>query len=37
MIDPATQKIISQYGIAQYGQELFFPDFGKSESQLGSQ
>ena len=37
MIDPATQKIISQYGITQYGQELFFPDFGKSESQLGSQ
>jgi len=37
MIDPATQKIIAQYGIAQYGQELFFPDFGKSESQLGSQ
>jgi len=37
MIDPATQKIISQYGIVQYGQELFFPDFGKSESQLGSQ
>jgi tungstate transport system substrate-binding protein len=37
MIDINTQKLIAQYGIAQYGQELFFPDFGKSESQLGSQ
>jgi len=37
MIDTDTQKIISQYGIAQYGQELFFPDFGKTEAQLGSQ
>jgi tungstate transport system substrate-binding protein len=37
MVDPDTQKIIAQYGIAQYGQELFFPDFGKTEAQLGSQ
>jgi tungstate transport system substrate-binding protein len=37
MIDTETQKIIAQYGIAQYGQQLFFPDFGKSEEQLGSQ
>jgi len=37
MVAPATQKIISQYGISQYGQELFFPDAGKTEAQLGSQ
>lgn len=37
MVAPATQKLIAQYGIAQYGQELFFPDFGKNESDLGSQ
>ena len=37
MVDAATQKIIAQYGIAQYGQQLFFPDFGKTEAQLGSQ
>jgi tungstate transport system substrate-binding protein len=37
MVSPATQKLISQYGISQYGQELFFPDAGKTEAQLGSQ
>jgi len=37
MVAPATQKLIAQYGIAQYGQELFFPDYGKNESDLGSQ
>lgn len=37
MVAPATQAIIAQYGISQYGQELFFPDAGKTEAQLGSQ
>ncbi len=37
MVSPATQKVISQYGITQYGQALFFPDAGKTEAQLGSQ
>ncbi len=37
MVAPATQKLIAQYGISQYGQELFFPDVGKTEAQLGSQ
>jgi tungstate transport system substrate-binding protein len=37
MVDPATQAIIGQYGLAQYGQALFFPDAGKTEAQLGSQ
>jgi tungstate transport system substrate-binding protein len=37
MVDPATQTLIGQYGVAQYGQPLFFPDAGKTEAQLGSQ
>ncbi len=37
MVDPATQTLISQYGVAQYGSPLFFPDAGKTEAQLGSQ
>ena len=37
MVDPATQTINRQYGMAQYGQALFFPDAGKTEAQLGSQ
>jgi tungstate transport system substrate-binding protein len=37
MVDPATQTLIGQYGVAQYGQPLFFPDADKTEAQLGSQ
>ena len=37
MVDPATQSEIAKYGIAQYGQPLFFPDAGKTEASLGSQ
>lgn len=37
MIDAATQTLIGQYGVAQYGQPLFFPDADKTEAQLGSQ
>lgn len=35
MISPDTQKLIGQFGIAQYGQQLFFPDYGKTEAQVG--
>jgi tungstate transport system substrate-binding protein len=37
MLSASTQQAISQYGIAQYGQQLFFPDAGKTEASLGSQ
>jgi tungstate transport system substrate-binding protein len=30
-----TQELIGNYGIEQYGQPLFFPDAGKSETDLG--
>lgn len=36
MISPDTQKLIGQFGVTQYGQPLFFPDYGKKESDLGS-
>jgi tungstate transport system substrate-binding protein len=29
MIAPETQKIISEFGLEQYGQPLFFPDAGQ--------
>jgi len=32
MVAPATQAVIAQYGKITYGQALFFPDAGKSES-----
>jgi tungstate transport system substrate-binding protein len=37
MVDPETQKIIADYGKEQTGQQLFFPDAGKTEVSLGSQ
>jgi tungstate transport system substrate-binding protein len=37
MVDPATQKLIADYGKEKYGQALFFPDAGKTEAELGSQ
>jgi tungstate transport system substrate-binding protein len=37
MVAPATQTLIGQYGVSQYGQALFFPDAGKTEAQLGIQ
>lgn len=37
MVAPATQAIIAKYGLAQYGEALFFADAGKTEAQLGSQ
>jgi len=35
MIAPATQEMIAKFGIDKYGQPLFFPDAGKSETDLG--
>jgi tungstate transport system substrate-binding protein len=31
-----TQEFIGTYGVAQYGQSLFIPDFGKTEASLGT-
>ncbi|MEQ8201048.1 MAG: substrate-binding domain-containing protein [Syntrophomonadaceae bacterium] len=35
MVAPATQEIISKFGVDKYGQALFFPDAGKNEADLG--
>ena len=35
MIAPATQEIISQFGVDQYGQPLFYPDADKTDADLG--
>jgi tungstate transport system substrate-binding protein len=37
MVSPDTQKIIGDFGVDKFGQPLFFPDAGKSESELGLQ
>ncbi|HEU0169556.1 MAG TPA: substrate-binding domain-containing protein [Chloroflexota bacterium] len=34
MVAPDTQKVIGQFGIDKYGQQLFVPDAGKDESSL---
>ncbi len=35
MIAPDTQKIISEFKVAEYGQPLFYADAGKNEAHLG--
>lgn len=35
MVAPEIQKMIEVYGVEEFGQPLFFPDAGKSESELG--
>lgn len=35
MIAPDTQKIISEFKVAEYGQPLFYADAGKNEADLG--
>jgi len=35
MVSPATQDLISKFGVDKYGQQLFFADAGKDESTLG--
>jgi tungstate transport system substrate-binding protein len=36
MVSPEAQEIIRTYGVAKYGEPLFFPDAGKTEADLGS-
>lgn len=35
MVDAKTQAMISEFGKDKYGQSLFFPDAGKSETEIG--
>lgn len=35
MTDPATQDVISKFGVDKYGQPLFFPDATKTDADLG--
>lgn len=35
MVAPATQKIISEYKVQEFGQPLFYADAGKNEADLG--
>ncbi len=36
MISPDTQKVIGQFGVDKYGQQLFIPDAGKKDEEVGS-
>jgi tungstate transport system substrate-binding protein len=36
MISPATQEVIRTFGVAEFGEPLFFPDADKTEADLGS-
>lgn len=35
MVAPDAQKVIGEFGQAQYGQQLFVPDAGKSDAEVG--
>jgi tungstate transport system substrate-binding protein len=35
MIDPATQDVIREFGVDEFGQPLFFPDADKTDADLG--
>jgi tungstate transport system substrate-binding protein len=35
MIDPATQEVIGQFGLDEFGQPLFYPDADKTDADLG--
>jgi tungstate transport system substrate-binding protein len=35
MVAPSTQEVIGNFGKDKYGQQLFVPDAGKSESDVG--
>ena len=37
MTDPATQDVIGKFGVDKYGQQLFIPDAGKAEEEVGTQ
>ncbi len=34
LVDPATQEIIGQFGVSQFGQPFFYPDAGKTGEEL---
>ena len=35
IVGPEAQRMIGEFGVAQYGQPLFVPDAGKNEADLG--
>ncbi len=35
MTDPATQKVIGEFGLEKFGQPLFYPDADKTDADLG--
>ena len=35
MIDPATQAVVGEFGVAEFGLPLFFPDADKTDADLG--
>jgi tungstate transport system substrate-binding protein len=35
MVAPATQEVIGKFGVDKYGQQLFIPDAGKTDADLG--
>ncbi len=35
MVAPATQEVIGEFGVEKYGQQLFIPDAGKTDADLG--
>ncbi len=35
MIADATQAVIGEFGVADYGQPLFYPDADKTDAELG--
>jgi tungstate transport system substrate-binding protein len=35
MTEPATQQVIAQFGVEEYGQPLFYPDAEKTDADLG--
>jgi tungstate transport system substrate-binding protein len=35
MTDPATQEVIGQFGVEEFGQPLFYPDADKTDEELG--
>jgi tungstate transport system substrate-binding protein len=35
MTDPATQDVIGKFGVDKFGQQLFIPDAGKAEEEVG--
>ena len=36
MVAPETQKVIGQFGVDKYGQQLFIPDAGKKDEEVGA-